>query len=446
MRSWFLIVAMLVVWPALADVVHLQDGTKIEGTIQREPGGWALTDKAGKLTHVSDDRVQSIEKTGNANPGADAEAKLNVLRRSVESVTDIGQIVDRYSKFIDQNKNSPAATAAGKELEVWKDRQAKGLVKVGGAWVTAAEQAEVLGKTAAVFEEARALVKDGHYKDADVVLSKLLATDPNAAPGVYLKGVVQFKLDQLGQAKKTFERVKELAADHGPTLNNLAVIAWQQKQVPYALSLYDQAMLASPRNRRILDNVAEALGALDNSQRASAMGKRVLKRFLDQDVELGKQLEQEGLKRWFGQYLNKEQQAEVKKLQAKVDLLAEDYQKTKNRVMEIEQQIDANERAMRQMQSDSAIVDSTTGQIIRTQLPRMYYELKRQNDGLKSERLRTIDSLDAFKEREAAIYRESPIKPFTGVHRIMEAEGTPLMPAKVGGGPATQPSTRPAKN
>ena len=64
MRSWFFIVAMLVVWPALADVVHLQDGTKIEGTIQREPGGWALTDKAGKLTHVSDDRVQSIEKTG----------------------------------------------------------------------------------------------------------------------------------------------------------------------------------------------------------------------------------------------------------------------------------------------------------------------------------------------------------------------------------------------
>lgn len=443
MRSWFIIIAALLVSPAFGDVVLLHDGTRIEGSIQREPGGWAVTDKAGKRTHVPDDKVASIEKSGTADPAAAADTKLRLLRRSVESLSDISQIIDRYSKFVEQAKGTPAAATAAKELQEWKDRQAKGLVKAGAAWVTPAEQAETLAKTATMLAEVRTLIKNAKFKEADLVVTKLLSANPDSAAALFLKGVVLFRLDQLGLAKKTFERVKELTPDHAPTLNNLAVIAWQQKQVPYALSLYDQAMLASPRNRLILDNVAEALGAIGDGERQTAVGKRVLKRFQDQDVELGKQLEQEGLKRWFGQYINKEQQAEVKRVQAKLSLLAEDYQKTRQRVTDIDSQLDANDRTMKRIIQDNTLWDSTTNTMIRQRLPRMYYELKRQNEALASERSRVLDTLETYKDREAAIYQEAPIKPYTGRHQIFEAEGTPLLPAYAPVTPTTQATTPP---
>jgi hypothetical protein len=137
MRSWIFAVAALVVLPAWGDVVRLQDGTTLDGTLKREPGGWAVTDKTGKTTHITDDKVDSIEKTGSATAADATESKLNVLRRSVENLTDIAQITDRYTKFIEQNRNTPAAATAQKELEVWQDRQSKGLVKVGGAFANA---------------------------------------------------------------------------------------------------------------------------------------------------------------------------------------------------------------------------------------------------------------------------------------------------------------------
>jgi len=442
MRSWIFAVAALVVLPAWGDVVRLQDGTTLDGTLKREPGGWAVTDKTGKTTHITDDKVDSIEKTGSATAADATESKLNVLRRSVENLTDIAQITDRYTKFIEQNRNTPAAATAQKELEVWQDRQSKGLVKVGGAWVTPAEQGELLGKTAAVVEEVRGLIRAARWKEADAAAGRLLAGDANSVTGLYLRGVVAAKQEQLGVARKSFERVRELMADHGPTLNNLGVIAWRQKQAGMALAMYDFAMVATPRNRRILDNVAEALGAVGDSEKNSTVGKKVIRHFQEQDVELAKQLAQEGLTRFGATYLTKEQAAEVKKVQAKIDLLVQDEEKVVARVQEIERQVSANNETLRRIDRESNVVDPGTGQVVRLRRPSIFYDIKRDNDLLDQE----VVALDArrrtYDDRKRAVWAESPVKPFTGVHRIIEAEGTPLVATNVGA--STQPTTRPS--
>src|SRR3954466_13650226 len=276
MRSTFLIAALFLVSPALADILHLTDGSKLEGTLKREKGGWSVTDVNGKVTIVADEKIESVQKSSNRPPADEAASKIASQRRAVEAFSDINAIIERWTKFIEQNKDAPAAEEAKKELAMWKERQEKGMVKVGNQWMTPADQAALLEKSVAVIDQVRNLVKSGKYRDADKQIDQLITVDPANPAGYYLKGLVALKQDQLGVAKKNLEKTRELLSDHGPTLNNLAVIAFKQKQLPGALSFYDLAMQATPRSRVILDNVAEALNAASPNERNGQQYQKAL--------------------------------------------------------------------------------------------------------------------------------------------------------------------------
>ncbi len=263
----FIVAALFLASPTLADVVNLTDGTKIEGTLKREPGGWSVTDAAGKVTTVPDEKVESVTKSSNLSPADIAASKVASQRRAVEALSDVNAIIERWNKFIEQNKGSPAEKEGQKELAMWKERLEKGMIKVGTQWMTPADQAALLEKSVAVVDQVRTLIKSGKLKDAEQQINQLVTVDTANPAGYFLRGVVAFKQDQLGVAKKAFEQTKSLLADHGPTLNNLGVIAWKQKQAVGAVAIYDMAMQASPRHRQILDNTAEALNAVPPNQR-----------------------------------------------------------------------------------------------------------------------------------------------------------------------------------
>src|SRR5947209_8450000 len=115
--------------PIFADVVHLTDGTSLEGEIKRTPDGYVVTSPDGKMTPVTSDRVQSLEvKKGPA--GADtAEQRLGSLRRSVVNLSDPREVVKRFKTFVAQNRNTPAAQGAQKDLVIWQQRADQGLTK-----------------------------------------------------------------------------------------------------------------------------------------------------------------------------------------------------------------------------------------------------------------------------------------------------------------------------
>ena len=435
------LLVMLLAVPAAADVVHLKDGSKVEGTIKRDSGGWIVTDAAGKPRYVGDDLIESVEKTSKLSPAELADGKLTTLRHNVESLTDLGQIIDRYNKFIEQNKGTPAAAQAQKELAVWKDRQAKKMIKAGSQWVTGDEQAAMLEKSVAAVDQARSLMKAGRMREAGAVVDQILAVDTKSASGFYLRGVLAFKQDQVGAAKKAFEMSRDALADHGPTLNNLAVIAWQQKQAPLALLLYDQAMAAAPRMRLILDNVAELLNAIPEEQRSSAQYKKLAKHFAEQDAELQKQLVQEGLYRWGSTFVPQSQMDELKKAQAKVaerlHAMEEDYNRLKDRGSEIDHIVARNETTMRNIESDRMRQDSN-GNIIRLPLPGAYYDILRENDRLREEQRSLLDKMASFRDKAMKVKQELPVPQYKGVQQIIEADGTPLGAPK-GPPPAAKP-------
>lgn len=442
MRRLCLLVALLATAHAAADVVHLTDGTSVEGTLKRDSGGWTVTTAAGKTVFVPDERVWSIDKTGGVDP-ASADARLASLRRAMENITSPATAVERFAQFIQQNKGTDAAREAQKDLDTWKDRLARKLVRVGGEWVTPEQHREMVRGTLAQIEQARELIRQGRLRDADAVVGRVLEVDPDNVAGLYLRGVLSFKEGQLGTAKKHFEAVRKHLPDHGPTLNNMGVVLWQQKQPLAAVAYYDMAMAASPRNRIILDNVAEALNALRPADRDMQTAKRAAKRFIEQDTELQKELAQEGLHRWGATWVTAEKLAEIKaaqeKIKLKIEQLRQEYEKVRDRIAEIESRIDANERTMRRMVIDRTVVDSATGRALQLPLPGLYYDLRRENRRLEDDRADQLARLDAFGEKVRAVEQESPVPAYSGLHRLIEVEGTPL-PAMPGDPPVVPPA------
>jgi len=449
-RLSFIVLLALAITTTRADLVHLKDGTAIQGTVKKTPEGWQITTTDGKVSNVATDAVKSISFTGRETPqiGSGPDDKLASLRRAVDYLSDAKQIVDRYQRFIEQNPGTQAAEDAKNDLSLWEARLDKNMVKVGPDWVTQEQRLALQEKSVAAADDIRKLIKAGRNNEADALLTKAQQVDPNNASLLFLKGVLQFHKEQFLPARKTFEQANTQLPNYAPTLNNLAIIAIRQNQWPQALAFYDQAMQASPQNKELLDNVAEALYAIPENQRNLPITQKVTKRFGDQDLALAAKLQPQGLFRWGATWVNAQQLEELKKaereMRDKLDALSADFDATKVHIAKLDRDIEDNERAMRRLQSSSYVYGSD-GIPYRTALPSTYYDLERDNDKLKKDRDDQYAKLDDLRQQARNMQKTYPIPKFTGSQKLFDADSAPVaLPTMPGTQPATtQPATRP---
>ncbi len=439
MRGRCFIFAMALSSAALADLVHLRDGSTLSGTVKRTGSGWVITDANGKVITVTDEQVQGVEKVGSTNPEEIADGQLASLRRSVENLSDIRQIIDRYQKFIDKNPKTKAGQTAAAELVVWQERLDKGLVKVGGQWMTTEEQTGILQKQVGQIDQVRALMRESRMREADALITQLLTDDPTNISAIYLQGLSQFKQDKWPAARKSFDAVRTAIPDHAPTLNNLGVIMFHQHQLPGAMALYNLAMLAAPENKLILNNVAEAANAIPKEERDAPAVTKAAKTFTEQDNALQARLNAQGWFRWGSTWVNKEQMAELKKaeaaIQEKLEALGKDYDAIKERIGDIELTISANNRAIDRINADRTGIDQN-GRLVVLPPPDSFYRIQRDNEVLDGKRQAALKQLDGFKDRAKAIEQTRPIPKYSGLQQIIGVEGTPLAVPPAGAAPA----------
>jgi predicted nuclease with TOPRIM domain len=155
------------------------------------------------------------------------------------------------------------------------------------------------------------------------------------------------------------------------------------------------------------------------------------------------------LYRWGATYVPAAQMDELKKAQEKIkeklNALAQDYERLGDRVREIDSRIDTNNRSITRINNDSQRVDPN-GRVITLRPPSIYYELKRENDSLRDERVSVLNKMEGFQEKALRVQQDTPIPQFTGAQKMIEVEGTPLaVGGKAGKGAATQPATKPVK-
>jgi Flp pilus assembly protein TadD len=417
--------------PTRGEIVRMKDGSTLEGSVKHTEDGYDVTVAGGKVIHIDADKVKSID-IGTKVPGAaEAEGRLNSLRRSVENSTDIKAVLEKYARFIEQNKDTAVGREAAQDVATWQDRLSRGLVKVGPNWVTPAERDVMLSKSLEISEQARGLMKEGRQRDAEALIQQVLDVDPNHPAALYLRGIILYRQDQLPQARKAFEAVSAKLKDHAPTFNNQAVILWKQNQQLQALNLYVQAMQAAPVSRDILNNVAEALNVLPQNMRGSTPAQKCFKLFTEQDTQLQDEMSKAGWYRWGSTWVDKSQLARLqeidKQVQAKLSDMSAEFDETKKKVARIEEDIEDNNRRMRSIENSSYNRDPNTGRIYRTQLPRRYYDLEDDNKKLAADRAALAGKMDELRAAAKQAQQQIPTPRFTMVQHVIGIEGAPLL-------------------
>jgi tetratricopeptide (TPR) repeat protein len=363
-------------------------------------------------------------------------------------------VLERYHRFIDQNKGTPSIDDAKNDMAVWQDRLDRGLIKVGTQWVTPAQKQDMASQSTSIVLQAVDLLKQGRTNEALPVIQQALDADPQNTAALYLRGLTLFGQEQIVAARKAFESVITTLEDHAPSFNNLGVILWKQNQQMGALKFYEQAMIASPVNKVVLDNVAEALAALPDDQRRNPLAVRVYKTFSDQDAQLQAIMAQSSWHRWGATWVD---QPTLDKLKAaeqavndKIEKIKADIAAANAKIADIDSNIDANNRAMTQMQAEMLTRDSK-GNAIQLPLPSSYYTMQSDNQQMTADRAAEEAKIQSLVQDAKTVKQSLPIPQFTGLQRIIGVEGTPLPPTPAAAsttlpstGPSTLPTTAPA--
>ncbi|CAN5664844.1 hypothetical protein BH09PLA1_BH09PLA1_09860 [soil metagenome] len=433
MRKFVFSLALLVAANALfADIVTLNDGTRIEGDVKKSDSGWTITTPDGKTTEVSADKVKSIQLGGDVGKGTPERAMSDLLslRRSLENLADPQAAIDRLMRFIESNKDAPAATDAAKDLALWQDRLDRGLVKLGNKWISAEERTAHANTALALAEQARGFVEHGRLHDAEPIIQEALDNDPMCAPALYLRGVLQYQQNQLPASRKSFETVNSIIKDHAPTLNNIAVILSRQNAVMPALNHYEQSITAAPVNKFILDNVAEALATVPDDQRKNRVAQSLYRKFTEQDTRLQEALAAQGLHRWGSTWVDRAEMDRLKdiekKVNEKIEKVKTDGEANERRVKEIDAQVESIDRSLRQIEAQSFYRDSD-GRLVRLPYPAIYYDLQADRTKLQGERSGLMAKLNGARAEMQRLQKELPKPKFSGIQKLIGAEGTPVM-------------------
>jgi len=453
MKPWMAVATLLVAGSAgLADIVHLNDGSAVEGTIRRSRDGYIVTDATGKSTAIPDSAVKSVELKKATTPEG-AEDRLASLRRSVGNLDDLRQIIERYKSFVAQTRGTPAGKDAEQDLAQWQDKLDKRMVKAGKEWVTPEQFQQFVAASRESAGKALSLLAAGQMKEAGAVIDQGLSVTPNSPDLQYLKGVLLYRQAQWVAARNAFQAAAAQRPDHAAAHNNVAVILWKTraKEPMPALLEFDKAMLAGPQNQLILDNVAEALHALPDEFRKNDLTKRTVEHFNGQDAALQRQMAQRGLFRWGSQWIDPQEyaavQAQQKEVKDKLDAMQKDFDANNARIAQIDRSIQDDQNLMNAMYQQSLATDPRSGTLIQLPLPQRYFDVQRDVGTLQSERaLKQRQQVD-LQRLVVTEQQRLPQPRYTGLMKAFDVDGFPgakPAPAAAGGtGPATNPAAAP---
>ena len=120
----FTIALLIASHSLLADTVILNDGTKLEGDVKKTDKGWTIVTTDGKTIEVAAEKVKSIQLGKDATKGTPERAMSDLLslRRSVENLSDVNLVIERFNRFIEtERRDSPARRRGARRI--WRSRR-----------------------------------------------------------------------------------------------------------------------------------------------------------------------------------------------------------------------------------------------------------------------------------------------------------------------------------
>jgi protein O-GlcNAc transferase len=117
-------------------------------------------------------------------------------------------------------------------------------------------------KSAAAFQQAVTVYRQGRLDEAATLCRKTLKADPHHVPALHLLGVINVRKRDPAGAIEAFDRLLKLQPDSPDVLNNRAMALYDVGRKDEALASLDRALALRPDYREALNNRAGLLDAL----------------------------------------------------------------------------------------------------------------------------------------------------------------------------------------
>ena len=420
--------ALLFAAAAGGGTIVLTDGSQLAGDLRRVEGGYEVLTQAGGKQFVADGDVASIKLGGGAAATRAADGSLDSLRRATANVDDLGEVVARYEDFVARAADGPAKDEAAAELAELARMRDDGYVRWAGGWVSVEEQRRLAAAALGQVNDVRLQIKNGQTSEARTELGARLREDSDDVSALYLLGVLAWQAGDVVEARDRFERVAELAPDHGPSANNLGVVLLRQNQPARALLFFDKALRAEPVNKTLLDNAAEVLQLVPEDARDARPYADLAATFADQDERLRASLAEQGWYRWGGRWVDEatyeQLSAEREAAEQRLAALRADYDATQARMSQLEADAAQARRTMENIAANSVYRDRD-GRVVRRPLPDIYYQLERDVQRYEQEQAALAGRLEAINREAAAVNESTPPPTYTGDVEFINEDGVP---------------------
>lgn len=437
---------------ALADTIVLKDGTVLTGVVKQVKDGYEITSAAGQSSFVPKADVKSI-KLSNEGKVTEQSAKerLASLRRSVEAETQIDRVLDRYKQFIEMNKDTDAAADAQKDIALWQDRRAKGMVKVGSHWLTPAQRDEYLIATAKLANEIADQIAGGDIAGATKRIAQGLEEDPTNVSLAYLDGVLQLRRNRLSEAKRSFDLVVDQIPTHPPTLYNEAAIAAYFKRWPAAIPMFEKVMTLAPNHPEILNGVTEFIRLLPDSHKRSAAFDRLQALYTAQERVVEAEMAKKGMFRFGSGWAPKDKIDELNKkiaeFEEKKKSLQADFDASLDKIKQYQREIDRIEQQLTDIEYNRIVRDATTGRTYYMPRPQIYYDLLEEKSRYERQIQTAKTEGEDLKRKAKELETQAPQMPYAGSVMPVGEAGVPIVlpaGANLPGEPTTAPATQPS--
>jgi Flp pilus assembly protein TadD len=195
-----------------------------------------------------------------AGPEEAASGRLHDVEADVVACTTAAEAVLVYRLFL-ADASLPADVKAVAE---WRLQELEGLAdehkaRVGEAWGTAVEAAQVASQAQDEVDHALELMRLGNGTLAKESLAKAARLDPRNGRAAFATGLAYLKINDVAKARTAFAEAVDAEMNNGPAINNLAVCELQLRRPVQAAEHYRRAAHVVADLQPIANNVALAI-------------------------------------------------------------------------------------------------------------------------------------------------------------------------------------------
>jgi S1-C subfamily serine protease len=239
MRNGMSLIAGLAVLLALvslapADVVHLKNGTSVEGAVIKFGNQYRVKVADGTTKIINETDVISVTKGNSASsPGPAVTGSFNATKSRADGVDAPILAVSIWEKFIDTNPSPTDLAAAKAELEKWQKLEKDNAERINGKWVGGEDRQKLLKEVAQLCAEARGQMENQTLQAIEKY-EKVLKIYPNSFEANFALGYYYLRKGAVGstgrgnpaeidKAIRSLEAAVKLRPNSPNALSNLGV-------------------------------------------------------------------------------------------------------------------------------------------------------------------------------------------------------------------------------